>query len=356
MNNRSNCNFLYIIYISIIIYNLIFQIKPAGANIYKVENVQIIEPYNLEFKKEKVIDQAFLIAFKTLITMIINSNDLSKINFKEITNVKPMIDSFSITDEKFSNNQYIAKFNILFDKESIFDYLNQKNILSSLPIRKNILFIPVYINLDNDEHYMFNQNNFYNYWNKNEKNFFLLKYLLPSEDIEEFNLINKNIKNIENYDFQEILKKYDYEDYIIAIFFFSKNNLKVLSKINLNNEFSIINSNFKNVNIKMNNFHDDIIFKMKSIYENKWKSINKINTSIKLKIYVSVNSKKYNLINRFENQLNKSNLVSKYSIIKITNKKTIYKIIYNNSPDRFIKNFRNKNFKINTNNNIWDLN
>jgi len=68
------------------------------------------------------------------------------------------------------------------------------------------------------------------------------------------------------------------------------------------------------------------------------------------------NSKKYNLINRFENQLNKSNLVSKYSIIKITNKKTIYKIIYNNSPDRFIKNFRNKNFKINTNNNIWDLN
>ena len=82
----------------------------------------------------------------------------------------------------------------------------------------------------------------------------------------------------------------------------------------------------------------------------------KINTSIKLKIYVSVNSKKYNLINRFESQLNKSNLVSKYSIIKITNKKTIYKIIYNNSPDKFIKNFRNKNFKINTNNNIWDLN
>ena len=270
MNNRSNYNFLYIIYVTIIIYNLIFQIKPASANIYKVENVQIIEPYNLEFKKEKVIDQAFLIAFKTLITMIIDSNDLSKINFKEITNVKPMIDSFSITDEKFSNNQYIAKFNILFDKESIFDYLNQKNILSSLPIRKNILFIPVYINLDKDEHYMFNQNNFYNYWNKKEKNFFLLKYLLPSEDIEEFNLINKNIKNIENYDFQEILKKYDYEDYIIAIFFFSKNNLKVLSKINLNNEFSIINSNFKNVNIKMNNFHDDIIFKMKSIYENKY--------------------------------------------------------------------------------------
>ena len=124
----------------------------------------------------------------------------------------------------------------------------------------------------------------------------------------------------------------------------------------INNEFSIIISNFKNVNIKMNNFHDDIIFKMKSIYENKWKSINKINTSIKLKIYVSVNSKKYNLINRFESQLNKSNLVSKYSIIKITNKKTIYKIIYNNSPDKFIKNFRNKNFKINTNNNIWDLN
>ena len=45
---------------------------------------------------------------------------------------------------------------------------------------------------------------------------------------------------------QEFIKKYDLEDYIITIIFKNKNELKVLSKINLNNSFKVDNQNLKN--------------------------------------------------------------------------------------------------------------
>ena len=42
-------------------------------------------------------------------------------------------------------------------------------------------------------------------WNKFNKKHFLLNYILPNEDIEDINLIKKNINDIEQYDFKEII-------------------------------------------------------------------------------------------------------------------------------------------------------
>ena len=355
MYNKSNLKFSYILYLIFLISYFFFTIKPVSANIYKVEDVKIVESYDLQFNKENVIDMAFLSAFKTLISMIVDSKDLTNIDFNDLDLIKPMIETFSIKNEKFINDKYIANFNILFDKKSIFKYLNRKNIVSSAPIRNNLLFIPIFINLEKNEHYMFNQNNFYKYWNFENKKYFLLNYSLPDEDIEEFNLINKNISNIENYNFKEILKKYDFDDYIICILFYNENDLKVLSKIYLNKELSIINTNFKNININNRSYYNLVINNLKLIYENKWKSLNKINTSINLNIYLSLDANKSRLINRFEKELSESNMASKFMIEKITNKKIFYKIIYSNTPDKFISEFSDKNFKIKTKEIIWTV-
>ena len=47
-----------------------------------------------------------------------------------------MLNSFSITDEQFVNNNYSAKFNVLFQKKDILNYLNKRNIISSSPIKR----------------------------------------------------------------------------------------------------------------------------------------------------------------------------------------------------------------------------
>ena len=176
---------------------------------------------------------------------------------------------------------------------------------------------------------------------------------MPNEDLEDFSVIKKNLPNIENYNFKEILSKYDNKDYIISIFFKQGTSLKVLSKIYFNNKFLIRKSNFPISNYLTEIKSDQIIKSLKILYEDKWKNENEINTSIKLPLTISLKSKNITVIKKFERELSQSEFVYDYSIQMISNENTIYKIIYNNTPDRFLNNFKNKSFKIDTSKKIW---
>ena len=49
------------------------------------------------------------------------------------------------------------------------------------------------------------------------KNYQLLDYLLPSEDLEDLSKIQEMSASIEGYDFINLITKYDIQDYIILI-------------------------------------------------------------------------------------------------------------------------------------------
>ena len=189
-------------------------------------------------------------------------------------------------------------------------------------------------------------------WNKSNKKYHLLNYILPNEDIEDINIIKKNINNIEEYSFNEIISKYDINDYIILILFQKKNNFSALMKTNLNNKLVISNKNFE---WEENQSIEKIIEDLKIEFENQWKKLNIINVSIKLPITLSVNSKNYKLIQNLEKKLNELDLISNFYIESFNNKKLIYKIIYNSTPDKFINEFSNSNIKLNTGQSIWSV-
>ena len=65
-------------------------------------------------------------------------------------------------------------------------------------------------------------------WKKNKKNY-LINYILPTEDLEDLNLIKENYLELENYDFKKIIEKYFLENSIIALFF-KDNEIKVFQK------------------------------------------------------------------------------------------------------------------------------
>ena len=56
----------------------------------------------------------------------------------------------------------------------------------------------------------------------------------------------------------------------------------------------------------------------------------------------------------FEKELEFSDMVYDYRVEKMSNLNTIYKILYNGTPDKFINNFRQK-FKLDISKNIWEL-
>jgi len=96
-----------------------------------------------------------------------------------------------------------------------------------------------------------------------------------------------------------------------------------------------------------------LIESLKIIYENYWKSENEINTSVKISLTISINNNDNSKISKFEEILNDMDLVYDFSIYKFDNKDSFYKIIFNGSPEHFIKIMKNKNYKLDIQNQIW---
>ena len=344
---------IYIYFISYFLFIIFFSTTFLYADTFKVSDIKISEPFVLNFNKSKAIDNGFKSAFFNLISMITTSGDRDKIKNTPLKELKGMVDSFTISDEKFIDDVYFAKLEVAFNKKNTLLFLERKNIFPSIPIRNKVLLIPILVDLEFDNIYLFSDNIFYNQWNNSIQNYHLLDYLLLSEDLEDLTIIQKNYEYIEDYDFKDIIKRYDLEDYIITIIFQNKNELKVLSKINLNNSLKVDNQTFKRTKLDDKENFEIILNKLKTIYENSWKENNQINTSIKLPLTILINSKEYNKIQALEKTLNSLDLISNFYILKFDNENTFFRIIYNGSPKTFLNDMMKKNFDLVVENNIW---
>ncbi|MDC0615839.1 hypothetical protein OAO77_00525 [Candidatus Pelagibacter sp.] len=346
---------VYIFFISFVLFIIIFSSTYLKANTFKVSNIQISSPFVLNFKKSSVIDEGFKASFSNLLSMITTSGNKDKIKNIKLKEIKGMIDSFTISDEKFINNEYFAKFETTFNKKKILNFLEKRNIFPSIPIRKKVLLIPILVETETESIYLFNNNIFYEEWNGIKDNYQLLDYLLPSEDLEDLNKIQEMSNSIEAYDFPNLLKKYDLKDYIISIIYKNDNGIKVLSKINFNNSLKINNQNYSNINLKNKNDLNKILISLKNIYEDEWKKNNEINTSIKLPLTINIKSTDYKKIIYLEEVLASIDLISNFYILNFNNKFTQYKIIYNGSPKTFFNDMNNRYFNLVIENNIWTV-
>ena len=224
-----------------------------------------------------------------------------------------------------------------------------------MPVRNKVILIPILVDVTEEKIYLFTDNIFYQKWNENKKNYHLLDYLLPSEDIEDLNAIQQNSNSIENYDFMNLIKKYDLRDYIVSIIFKNEQELNVLSKINFKNSLKLDNQKFEKIDLNNEKNFEIILENLKTIYENYWKKNNEINTSIKLPLTISVSSKEYDKIEKLEVILNRNDLVSDFYILRFNNQNTFYRIIYNGSPKTFLNNFTNENVELVKQNDIWSM-
>ena len=299
------------------------------------------------------MDKGFQKSFSSLLAMITTSGDKSKIKNTPIKELKAMIDSFTISDEKFINNEYFAKLETTFNKKKILNFLERKNIFPSMPVKNKVLLIPLLVDVETEKIYLFNENIFYEKWNNKNKNYQLLEYILPSEDLEDLNKIQEISKSIDSYDFLDLIKKYDLDDYIILIIYNGINEVKVLSKINLNNSLKVYNHKYSKINLKKDTDFQKVLENLKITYDDYWKRNNEINTSIKLPITLSINSRSHGKIIQLEETLNNIDLISDFYILKFDSGITQYRIVYNGSPKSFLNNMNKNNFDLDVKNKIW---
>ena len=348
-------SYLYILFLFLVFNFTEFSTNNAFSKNFVISEVNIKERYNLSFDKSKVIDKGFLKAFNILIKKILEKKDQAKIKNISIENVKYLIDNFSILDETFENQNYQGTLEVQFDRKKIIKFLDKKKIFSSLPNEIDVFLLPILIDSKNNELYYLNQNIFFNLWNDVYESHFLVKYILPNEDIEDHLIIKKNLNNLENYNFNEIIKKYNLENYVILILLKDDNKLRLYSKINFENKNMLLNKNFNNIDINNKTFIKNIILEIKNTYEDRWKSLNKLNTTIELPIRLSVDSNNVELSNKLEKTLMNLDFVSDFKIERFNNDEIIYKIIFNSTPQRFLENIMISGFEIDTEKSIWKI-
>ncbi len=344
---------LYIFFLFLAVLNIFFSTGISYAKTFSINDIELSAPFKINFKKNKIIDEAFVQAFNQLILSIVQSKDQNKLKETSLNQIKGMIETFSIKEEKFVDEIYYIKLNVSFNKKIIFDLLEKKNIFPSLPVKKSIIFIPIIIDQNENEIKMFSDNIIYKLWNSNIRQYDLLNYILTTEDLEDLNLVKNNLKNLENFEFNEIVKKYNLEDYIVSIFFKGPDQITLLNKIRLEKKKTLKNIIIKNIDFNSNTEINKLIETLKISFEDYWKSQNEINTSVKLPLTISVNNTNNIKIYKLEEKLSKIDLIYNFYIYKFDNKNNIYKITFNGTPDKFIELMRSNNYEFETTNKIW---
>tara|TARA_B100000524_G_scaffold220832_1_gene116378 strand:+ start:192 stop:1271 length:1080 start_codon:yes stop_codon:yes gene_type:complete len=346
---------LYIFFIIVSLTNFFFSTAKVEAKAFDIVDIEISKPFKIDFDKRDIIDEGFKIAFSKLANLIAKSSDQKKLNEIKLNEIKGMIESFSIKEEKFIDQVYYVNLGVSFNKKKVFDYFEKKNIFPSLPSKKKFLFIPIIIDENAKDLLIFSDNKFFEKWNEKKETYQLLEYILPTEDLEDFNLIKKRYEFIEEYDFKEITDKYNLKDSIIALIFKNEQGIRVLSRIKSKNDLVLKNQSFKNVNINDDDQIINLINSLKEIYEDYWKDFNLINTSIKFQLMIKIDSSDNQKISKFEKILSETDLIYDYSISKFDRNYLIYEIIFNGTPDLFLKLMSEKNKEFDTQNRIWKL-
>ena len=63
-----------------------------------------------------------------MLSLIVNSTDQKKIKKIKLSEIKGMIESFTIKEEKFIDEIYYLNLGVSFNKKKVFNYLENKNI------------------------------------------------------------------------------------------------------------------------------------------------------------------------------------------------------------------------------------
>ena len=92
---------LYNLFLFLALLNIFFSTGKGHAKTFSINDIKISTPFEINFDKNEIIDKGFVEAFNELILSIVQSKDQVKLKNTSINQIKGMIETFSIIEEKF---------------------------------------------------------------------------------------------------------------------------------------------------------------------------------------------------------------------------------------------------------------
>ena len=131
---------LYIHFFFLALLNIFFSTENIQAKTFSINDIEISTPFEINFDKNKIIDEGFAQGFNRLVLSILQTKDQKMLSKTPLSLIKSMIETFSIQEEKFIDEVYYLSLNVSFNKKKILNFMEKKNIFPSLPVEKKYFF------------------------------------------------------------------------------------------------------------------------------------------------------------------------------------------------------------------------
>ena len=325
----------------------------SEENVFTINNIKVKGSIDLNFSRDKYLNEAFLKSFQVLMNKILLTRDLKKVSGVKLNQIKKLISSFKIVEESYKNDEYKVNVKIIYNERKIKNFLGEKNVLFSQPESISVVFFPVLI--INDEVKNFSENFFYRKWSDIKIENETINFILPIEDLEDISHITKMRDRIEDLNVEDLVNKYDVKNYIFTFMDYQNNKLNVHLKINFNNNKIRKNISYNVANIKDEAELDLILTNLKLEIIDLWKEENLVNVLMPLSIKLKFEHKKLEDLDDLRNIFYKINIIDKYNLEEFNINNSFFKIYYFGNPKKLRSELLKFGYILKNNQGIWQL-
>ena len=345
-------------YIFIFLTSTIFLLTISSKslseeNIFVINDIKVKGAIDLNFSRDRYINKAFLISFNNLMQKIILEKDIKKIQSIKISEIKNLVTSFQIIDEKYSNEEYKANFRILYNDRKVKKLLAKKNISFSQPERISVIFYPVLF--INNEFKNFSENLFYKQWSEIKTENEIINFILPLDDLDDISEIIRKKNNIEKINISKLVNKYDVKNYIFALLDHQNEKLNVYLKINFNNNLISKNIVYEIKNIKDLNELNPAVKDLKLKITDIWKEENLINLLMPLSLNFKFQHKNIKNFVELRNKLKKISIIDNYTLKEFNIENSIFKIYYYGNPKKLKSELFKLGYQLDNAQGFWEI-
>ena len=324
----------------------------SNNNLFSVNNIELEKKAKVTNKA--LADQAIKKGFDQLITKILLKEDKNKLSDIKFSTIKQLVAYYQISniiDKK--NKEENVSFNITFDKAKIHRMFFNKGISYSEISNKELYVLPILMN--NNEIFIFNNNFFYDYWNKFYEND-LIEFILPLENIEIIKNINLSRNNLINLDLQILFEEYSNKNLAFVLIEKKSNLGKIYLKTLIQGKNISKSLIFKKNNLEEVKFNEKIINETKIELINLVKSRNLIDIRTPSFINAKLNLNKKNNLVKLNSRIENIDLIENIYVQEFNKDSMKLRIKYLGKLDKIINQLKKENINLSLIRDQWIIN
>ena len=324
----------------------------SKSDIFDVNNIQVEKRDGTT--NISLANQAIKNGFDKLINKILLKEDLKKIKEISFSEIKELVNYYQVSDKRDEDtNLEKINFNISFDKDKIHELFYRKGISYSEISNKELFILPI-LKKDN-KIFIYNKNIYYEKWNdyyETEQ----VEFILPLENIEIIENINKNKNNLLQLELSDLFKEYSKEN--LALVLIDEDNSKekkIYFKVKILGKNTIKNFKISQLNLSKDELNKKIISEVKKEITYLVKSQNLIDVTLPsfLNVRLKVNNKN-NLV-ELRARLKKIDSVENIYVQEFNNEIVTLKIKFLGNLDKIIRQLEKQNISLKLIGDQWSI-